>query len=628
MPGEIDHIKELQNRLYTRDPDNIPKKKFGILHPVKQNVDSTWGDKNIPKDRGPQKVSVRGYKRFFLFSFLFFAIGLGLAAFSVFRGAVTLSSKNVDVVILGNSFVDGGEVLPIQVEIANRNSSDLINAELTLEYPKGATDSSGSEVARVTELLGTIGSGKTRSIGFSALLYGEQGLSRTIVATLSYNLAGSTATFQKKQSFSVVINSSPIALTISGPSVTAADQVFTLTIRSLFTGEQPLANPLVRVEYPNGFTFLSATPTAYSGGNTWAIGPLEKGQEKVITIKGKISGLEQDEKAFRVYLGTPISDTDSRIAVAYNSALHSLVIERPFIVSELNVGGGSKDVESLPIGSSINGSVSWRNMTGFPITNPTFNAVLSGEDTDSLGVQVVDGYYDDLLRTMTWTNTSNKDLAIIEPGEEGSLLFNITPTLSSYNKDITVSLSIEGTLPNLENQMKTIQNIDELTIRYAARIQFAAQALYSIGPIKNSGPYPPKSDKETTYTVTWTARPSDNPFSNMIASATLPTNVIWMGTISPSTEILSYNPDSREIKWSVGSLPKATSTPLSKSVSFQIKVRPTSTQVGADVPLLSETKITAKDVSANVPIDSTRPALSTILSTDPIYNPGMEKVVP
>ena len=166
MPGEIDHIKELQNRLYTRDPDNIPKKKFGILRPVKQNVDSTWGDKNIPKDRGPQKVSVRGYKRFFLFSFLFFAIGLGLAAFSVFRGAVTLSSKNVDVVILGNSFVDGGEVLPIQVEIANRNSSDLINAELTLEYPKGATDSSGSEVARVTELLGTIGSGKTRSIGF------------------------------------------------------------------------------------------------------------------------------------------------------------------------------------------------------------------------------------------------------------------------------------------------------------------------------------------------------------------------------------------------------------------------------------------------------------------------------
>ena len=199
MPEQIDHIEELQKRLYARDPESVPKQKFGILRPVKQTVNSTWGEKDIPKNRGPQKIATTGYRRLFIFSFIFFLIALGLALFSVFRGAITLSSKNVDLTVLGNSFVAGGEELPIQVEIANKNSSDLVDAVLTLEYPKGATDETGTETARLVENLGTIAAGKSRSAAFSTVLYGEQGLSRTINATLAYHLAGSTATFEKKQ---------------------------------------------------------------------------------------------------------------------------------------------------------------------------------------------------------------------------------------------------------------------------------------------------------------------------------------------------------------------------------------------------------------------------------------------
>jgi hypothetical protein len=45
MSNDIDHISKLQRRLYARDPENIPKQKFGILRPLKENVDSTWGRK-------------------------------------------------------------------------------------------------------------------------------------------------------------------------------------------------------------------------------------------------------------------------------------------------------------------------------------------------------------------------------------------------------------------------------------------------------------------------------------------------------------------------------------------------------------------------------------------------------
>lgn len=628
MPEQIDHIEELQKRLYARDPESVPKQKFGILRPMKQTMVSTWGEKDIPKDKGPQKVSTTGYKRFFIFSFIFFLIGLGLASFSVFRGAITLSSKNVDLTILGNSFVAGGEELPIQVEIANKNSSDLVDAVLTLEYPKGATDETGTEMTRLAEPLGTIAAGKSRSVGFSTVLYGEQGLSRTITATLSYHLAGSTATFEKAQSFSVMISSSPITLTVDGPTVSAAEQPFTITIRSVFNGDQPLVNPIVRVEYPTGFTFLSSTPGTLSGNNVWELGTLEKGQEFVISLRGKLSAIEGDERAFRVYLGTPVSDIDTRIAVAYNSALHSLLIEKPFIAADVSVEGQASDVVSLPIGSSIRGAIAWRNMTGGIVTNPVFTLLLSGEGLSGATVEPVNGYYDELLRAITWTATSDEDIATIDPDESGTLNFSIIPASPTTKDDIRTTLSVQGTIANLQNEIKTITGLDELMVRYAARLQFASQALYSIGPIKNSGPFPPKANQETSYTLTWTIKPADNPISGAVATATLPTNVTWAGVIVPQSETLLYNQETREIRWNIGSLPKATATQLSKSVSFQIKARPTLSDVSQSLDLLSETVITAQDTSANAALRVTRPALTTSLATDPAYSPGEEKVIP
>ncbi len=628
MPEEIDHIEELQKRLYARDPESIPKQKFGILHPVRQKVESTWGEKEIPENKTIRRPSSKGFKRFFFFSVIFFALGLGLAAFSVFRGAVTLSSKNVDLAILGNSFVAGGEELPIQVEIANKNSSDLVDATVTIEYPKGATDGTGSEVARETEELGTIGSGKTRSVAFAAILYGEQGLSRTITAKLSYHLQGSTATFEKTQAFSVMISSSPIALTVDGPTVTAADQPFTLNLRSLFTGDQPLVNPVLRVEYPNGFTFISASPAPTSSNNVWALGTLEKGTQSVIQVRGRIAGIEGDEKAFRVYLGTPVSDVDNHIAVSYNSALHSLTIERPFIAADINVGSQTNDIVALPIGADVVGSISWQNMTGKVITMPMFTLALEGEDIDSNSVKAVDGYYDELLKTLSWTATSNADLATIDPGETGKLFFSFSPKSETSRADVVATLSVNGTIPDNQNEIKSIVDLDEVTVRFAARIQFAAQSLYSTGPIKNSGPFPPKVNQETSYTITWTARPSENPLTGAVATATLPTSVTWAGVIIPQTEGVTYNPDSREVRWNIGTLPKATATPLSKTVSFQVRMRPTVSQESTEPLLLSETVITANDASANVPLRAVRPELTTRLSTDPAYSPGDEKVLP
>jgi hypothetical protein len=75
-------------------------------------------------------------------------------------------------------------------------------------------------------------------------------------------------------------------------------------------------------------------------------------------------------------------------------------------------------------------------------------------------------------------------------------------------------------------------------------------------------------------------------------------------------------------------LPQATSASSVKTVSFQISVRPTKAQVNQQLSLLGETTVVGTDGAANVPLSTTRPSLTTALSSDPQYRQGKDRVLP
>ncbi|MCC7436489.1 hypothetical protein IT402_01270 [Candidatus Nomurabacteria bacterium] len=633
MPEEkIDHIAQLQKKLYARDPESAPKRSFGILRPLKNNVTSTWGEDELENKKRTHKTKVSGYKRLFIVAFVFFLLALGAALFSIYRGALTLSSKNVEVTILGNSFVSGGEALPIQIDMVNKNAADLIDAQITLSYPKGSVDVAGGEYERIKKPLGTIASGKTKSESFSVVLFGEQGTNRTILATLEYKLAGSNTVFVKEQSFSVMINSSPVSLTIDAPTATASNQPFTMTIRTSFSGDTLLDNAILRVEYPNGFVFSSSLPTPEIGTGVWALGDMVKGTEKTIVIKGKLIGEEQDEKSFRVFVGSRADTNDSRISVSYNSLLHRVMIAQPFISGSIWVGNqdDSQDVVALPNGSAVSGTVKWVNNASIRITNPVFVLDLNGETVDTSSIKARDAIYDSLEKRIIWSNETNLDLSSIAPGEQGEFSFNFDtlPAKPGTTGDIVLSLSVSGTFPDRDFFEDSISGIDQKIIRFASRLQFASQALYSIGPIKNTGPFPPKVDKETTYTISWIMKPSENALSKATAKAVLPLGVTWAGVISPQNEAVSYDSETRTVSWNIGSLPRATNSQFSRDVYFQVKTKPTKAQVDSEIQLLGETTIEAFDTVANTPLSTNKPSLTSKLSTDPAYSIGKEKVLP
>lgn len=628
MAEEMDHISDLQKRLYTRDPDNIPKRRFGILRPVKQNVNSAWGKTEVEDIDIARKSGLRGIKRFFIFSLIFFVLAAGAMAFSIFRGAITLSSKNVDLEIAGNTFVSGGEELPLKIEVLNKNSADLLNAVLVLNYPRGAVDIVEGDTVRVERKLGVIQGGKGRAENFSVILHGEQGTLHNIRAVLTYNLDGSSALFQKESSFEVLINQSPLELTFDAPVMIAPDQTFTMTLRNRFMGENLLPNVRVRVDYPNGFVYQSSVPAPISGENIWTLGDLQSGDEQVIYIRGRIVGQIGDEKSFRVYVGTPENEIDNKIALTYSSTIHSLNLSRPFIASNIFINGESEDVVAVPIGQAVNGSINWENASGERITDAVFELLVDGEGVDFSKFAATSGYFDRPSRTVLWNSQSNSALSVVQPGQRGQLSFAF-PVVQGVNPgDIKLTLSIRGVFPDRGYIEERISAIDEIAIRHASHIQFASQSFYSIGPIQNSGPFPPKVGEDTTYTITWTARPSENALSNYVVTSSLPDGVIWKNSFTPQSEKISYNPESRTVTWDAGSMPKAGNNSYSKNVTFQVQIRPTAEMVGSEVALLDRVNINAHDVSANVPINASRVGLTTRLSSDPAYGVGKEKVLP
>lgn len=628
MTEEMDHIAELQKRLYARNPDSIPKRKFGILRPLKQNVSSVWGKTEIEERDIDRKSGIVGIRRFFFFCLLFFLLALGGLLFSVFRGAIVLSSKNVDLIIAGNTFIPGGEELPLQVEIVNKNASDLLNAVLIVNYPKGAVDSAEGDTTRVERQLGTIPGGRNRIEKFAVVLHGEQGSVRPITAQLQYNLDGSSSLFQKEADFSVLINANPLTLSVDAPRTIAADQPLTLTLRSRFEGERLLPNVRVRIDYPNGFVFQAAVPEPVSGNNIWTLGDLQTGQEKVIAVRGRLVGQYGDDKAFRISVGTPESELENRISVTYNSTIHTVALTQPFIASTISINGESSDVIAVPIGDKVNGTINWENTSGKRITNPIFTLTLSGDSVNYGTATAESGYFDSATRSLVWNAQSSPSFVVLEPGARGQLSFSFEPNTARSALDSTLSLSVKGTYPDEGYREESIAAIDETKVRYSAHVQFAAQSLYSAGNIKNTGPFPPKANQETTYSIVWTARPSQNTLSEYQVSAVLPQGVVWNGVHSPQSERLLYNPETRMVLWDLGVLPKTSAIPQSRTVTFQVQVKPTNEQVGLELPLLGITTINALDTTANVPIRATRSELSTRLASDPAFVPGHEKVLP
>ena len=366
---KLNRIEELKGRLFSKNYQTKLEHRDKFTHLNRKETPDVWANReedthlSYSGERFFMKTSM--FKNFFIGSLIFLILTLAYASYVFFAGGNTVSNDNIDISILGNNFVAGGEELSFIVGITNRNNSSLDLVDLVMEYPKGSSsrepDSSAStERSRVS--LGTIPAGAVHNENLKVVLFGEQGSLRPIKISIEYRVEGSNAIFVKEKPYEVTINSTPINLSVDGPVTISPNQDITLNVKVVQNATRPASKILLKLDYPAGFQFKSSIPSPSLGNNIWSLGDLAPGTERSISIVGKMLDVfDGEEKTFHIRSGSQARADKSMIDVVFNSIMHKIIIKKPFIEAQLFVNGVYQREYASSAKNPIHSEIRWIN---------------------------------------------------------------------------------------------------------------------------------------------------------------------------------------------------------------------------------------------------------------------------
>ncbi len=628
-PNESLHkIEDVKRHLYDRDYSPVTGHREGMLHNVRHEVPDAWpqppASKKMIKSHSPL------LKNFFIGAVIFFigAVIFGLMMFS--KGPDVVTNDKIDITVLGNAFAQGGEELPLQIEIVNRNNAKLELVNMNIEYPRGASADENVDMIRLPrDPIGTIEAGGRVERNTKVTLYGDQGSVKNVKLKVEYHPEGSNATFTKEVLYPVTISSAPISLTIDGPTQTSANQEVEFTVKVSLNTTLPTETTLLKIDYPSGFIYESAVPAPIKNKSIWSLSTLSQTAPLTIQLKGRMVGQDGDEQALHVYVGTANPLDPSVIDVVYNSLLHTVALAKPFLQADLVYNqDSSSDSYAVKGGQLITMGINWANNLPTRVTDAEIRLHFSGNVFDKDAVFVNGGFYDSSTSEIIWNKTSSKDFSSIEPGGNGNVTFGFTPLSilggSDAFKDpqIAMEVSIKGREPSAGTGFTEVRNINKKIIKIISNFQLAANVSHTDGPI------PPQAEEETTYTVLWTLSNSPNAISGGEARTVLPIYVKWGGVVGTTAENVVFNDVTREVIWKIGNVKANTGFGSSnREISFKVILKPSTSQIGSVPQLVKETVLTGLDTFAKKDIKTLRNSMNTQLTGDPKFKSGDERVI-
>jgi hypothetical protein len=571
--------------------------------------------------------------KFFIASSAFFVLALGAAAYLYFGGGNVISPQNIDLEVVAPSLVDSGKEGSIQLLINNRNTSGLKLVDLIIDYPDGTRDPANpaQSLNHVRKSIGSIESGQQIKQTADGIFYGAEGSEQKVTVTLQYSVVGSNAVFEKSAEANFRIGSSPLSLSIDTPSDIVAGQAFSIDITVQSNATTPLQNVVVQGQYPFGFSAKSATPTAVAGGTFWKLGTMQPGSSQLIRLTGTLDGQEGDTRVLRFAIGTNTDSTNTTVEVPILTVPQTVTVRKPFITATIAVNGQTGKNIAVAAGTPLQGTITWKNNLTTAITNAQLVLTLSGPALDKNSVGSGSGFYQSTTNTITWSPTQDESLASVPPGGTGTLQFSFAtlPPGSNNtlitNPTVNLSLGVAGTRQDGGSGPESVSSVASASVSIASQVSLVAQALHFTGPVANTGPMPPKAEKETSYTVQWTITNSSNTVANGVVSAILPPYVRY---VSAGSSGVSYDSQSRTVTWNVGDLGAGVGYSLpSKQAYFQVILTPSTSQVGSAPQLTSAAKFKGQDRYAQVSVTTDSQAPTTAL-TEAGFSSGMETVSP
>lgn len=624
-------IDRLKRTLYSRNEKLLPQEKRTPVTQKEFDVPTSWGDKpdySIPPEMIVKKNN-SFFNKFLLGSLAFFVISIGIAAFIFFGGVNMISSNNLTVDVVAPTSVSSGEELSIGLSIVNGNRTDLEEATLFITYPEGAMTVGEDEkdIGHEEINLGTIPKGDSGEHLVRAVLFGEKDSIKTFSFRIEYKVKGSNATFSKEKTYDVIIGSSPLILDVKYPKEVNSGQDIAMTVEVTSNSTVPLKDLLVKIDYPYGFTYKSSTIKPVRNNSVWSLGDLKNGDKKKFEIVGTLLGQNMEDRSFRISAGNKSGSVYDFDTVLVSNTI-TMGLRKSFF--DLNIRAGNDFTGT--VGDSIPVNIKWQNTLPDKIVDANMSIVLTGNALDESKVNLANGgYYSSLNDLATWTKNENPAFADIAPGDSGDIsltigsLANLVQPKLIKNPHIDLKISMTGDRTGRDGG--EVNSTQLVTIKISTIASISAKSLRDTGPFANTGMVPPKADNETTYTINWTVTNTTSDLRSAVARAELPQGVFWKGEVSPSSEKISYNPDTRIVTWDIGSVTAGSGFVNSpRQAYFKVGLVPSVVQVGVVPNLTSSIDMLATDVYTEKEVRSSATPVNTKYA-DSSYSFGKETVV-
>jgi len=611
-----EHLEELKKRLYKSGESFDARLRRPELTPRPQKPPVSWQEEAEPVVMMEPKHSG---KIWWILGAVFFIAAIGAGAY-YYLSNNAISNERIKISISGPDGAVGGERATWEVAITNNNSKELSGAALIFEYPAGSKVlDEGVKGLRSRKILENIGRGQTVRLSFSAFIYGFENESKDIRATLEYTPSGSSVSFSKEELAKITVTRSPVGVSFDLPSEIRAGQEVEIKINYVSNSSSVLENLNLNLEVPSRFVYKSADPKPDTGGGTWFLSPLNPGEKRTISVRGILSGGELEEKSFKASVG--IKDLSGEFSI-YGQGVATIQLKKPFLEVDAKING--QDSYAARPGESVYVELTYKNNLTVPVENAIIEAVLSGKIFNESKTIVRLGTYRSIDKRIIWNSSLNNSLARIDPGESGTVSFQLEmlekiTIKTAADKEFSLPMHFEirpGVKPPGYEGVD-LKGEDSLDIKLISRLQLVRRGFYYSKTMPNTGPIPAKVGQETTFTVILSLTNSTNDLEGVKVRAFLPPYMSWKNKIIPSSTV-SYDPNTGELIWDVGDLKAGVGyTSPAKEITFQVGFIPSANQVGQVPDLVTNISAEGHDKFTDQNLQVSVPALTLKLESDP-----------
>ncbi len=542
-------------------------------------------------------------------------------------------SRGIELQFSAPEKVTIGVPFDFRINIANSSQNVFEEVRLSVNLPEGLAFL-GSPASKTVDFkeLGTVSAGGVNQQIYKLIALNGENTFKRITASVSYLSGSLSSRFQEESSFDLSVGSYGLTLDIAAPQKIFSGEAFDAEISYKNVSDIDYSDLKLKMEYPPTFTLIKSALIPDVGNNVWVLGGLRKGSENKFKINGNIIGPEGaffDLKATieASFLGQsyPISANSATLSIATSPlSLGILLNEDPEYIARTN--------------DELHYTLSYVNNTDVGLRDVIIRAQLIGTMFDFTQLSS-DASFRSTDNTLTWNASNVPELGTLSPGESGTVNFSLKTKmaypikrLSDKNFTLKVRGTIESpTVPHFVQAEKTF-SVANLETKVAGQVDMDAKVLFrdAASGIINKGPFPPRVNQPTQYTVHWLITDYGTDVKEVEVKAFLAGNVRFTGAAKSSagTSVPTYNERTQEMVWTIARVP-ATTGVISRALeaTFQIVATPSSSDLGGFMPLIQETAIKAIDEFTNLELTDKDFPVNTSLPDDPTVTSGQGVVV-